>query len=228
MRKLLVFLIFLLVLVVAADRGLHYALEREIANRAAQQYEMATEPEVTIGGFPFLTQVAAGSYDEVHIVTGALTVNEVQLERVDATLRDVRAPVGELLSNPSITAGSVDARVMLPYSELQKRLPEGIVIETDNGAPRITGDLAVSGFSVPVQSDIEVAVDGDTVNVTPTNVQVGESQIDISAVVTERLTFSLQLPQLPFDVRVTGVEALPNGVELSGEGTDVPLAGVAQ
>ncbi|GAB3206854.1 DUF2993 domain-containing protein [Marinactinospora thermotolerans] len=224
MRKFLVFLIFLLVVLVAADRGLHHAAQSEIAKRVSQQYELASEPEVTIGGFPFLTQFFGGEYSEINIVTGAMTVNDVQLERVDATFTGVQAPLADLLSTPQVTAEQGQAKVMLPYSELQKRLPEGIVVETDNGTPRITGDLAVGGFSIPIESDIEITIDGDTLTMTPTNVSAGGNQIDLGSV-AERLSLTVAVPPLPFDFQITGVEALPNGVELSGEGSDIPITG---
>ncbi|MBB4934160.1 hypothetical protein F4561_004980 [Lipingzhangella halophila] len=223
MRKILVLLIFLLIVLVVADRGLHYAAQNEIANRVSQQYDMASEPEVTISGIPFLTQAVSGEYSEVRIVTGALTVGEVQLERVDITAHDVEAPLGDLLSEPKVTAGAADAQVMLPYSELQKQLPEGIVIENENGQPRVSGDLAVLGFSVAVAADIEVTAEGDTFAITPSNIEVGESPVDVGAAVEEKLTASAPAPQLPFDLQVTEVEEQPNGVEVSAEASDIDL-----
>ncbi|MFC4562693.1 DUF2993 domain-containing protein [Nocardiopsis mangrovi] len=225
MRKFLVFLVFLLIMVAVADRGLHYAAQSEIATRVGQQYEMASEPEVTIGGFPFLTQAIGGEYSEIHIVTGAITVDDIQLERVDVTAQDVRAPLGDLLTEPSVVAGSAEAKVMLPYSELQRRLPEGIVIENEDGSPRMTGDFAEGGYSVPVSAELEVAISDDTITMSPTDIQIDESPFDIAAVAQERLTLAFPVPQLPFGLQVTGIEALPNGVEVSAEGTEVPLVG---
>ncbi|GAA3728233.1 hypothetical protein HDA32_000221 [Spinactinospora alkalitolerans] len=224
MRKFLVFLIFLLVVLVAADRGLHYAAQSEIAKRVSQQYEMVGDPEVTIGGFPFLNQAVSGEYSEIHIVTGAMTVGEVQLERVDATLNDVRAPLDELMSEPNIVAGTANATVMLPYSELQKRLPEGLVIETENGTPRITGDIAYQGFSVGIESDIGIDVDGGTVMVTPSNISVGDAPIPTSWI-EDQLAIAFEMPPLPFDLQLTGIKALPNGVQATAEGTDVQITG---
>ncbi|MDA8369222.1 MAG: DUF2993 domain-containing protein [Nocardiopsaceae bacterium] len=225
MRKFLVFLVFLLIMLVVADRGLHYAAQSEIAKRVSQQYEMSAEPEVTIGGFPFLTQAISGEYSEIQIVTGAITVDEVQLERVDVTARDVEAALSDLMTEPKVVAGTAEATVMLPYSELQKRLPEGIVIENVNGEPRMTGDLAVSGVSVPVSADLDIGVEDDTFTATPSGIEVGEAPIDVSAVVSERLTISFPIPRLPFDLQVTGIEALPNGIEVSAEASDLALVG---
>ncbi|PSK99610.1 Protein of unknown function (DUF2993) [Murinocardiopsis flavida] len=224
MRKFIVFLILLLLVVVAADRLLLYAAQSEVAKQVDAQYQTASEPEVVIGGFPFLTQAFSGEYSEIQVVTGALTVQDIQLERIDATARGVKAPLGDLLTEPKATASTLDAKVMLPYSELQKRMPEGIVIETENGTPRISGDLAVLGYSVPIEGELKVSVDGDTVTVTPGKLKVDGGQIGAEQA-QERLKFSFPLGELPFDLQVKDIEALPNGVQLSGTAKDVPLIG---
>ncbi|GAB3439482.1 DUF2993 domain-containing protein [Streptomonospora sediminis] len=225
MRKFLVVLIFVLIVVAVADRGLHYAAESEIASRVEQQYEMSSEPEVTIGGFPFLTQAFGGEYDRIRIVTGAIVVEDVQLERVDVTARDVKAPLSDLMTQPSVVAGTAEAKVMLPYSELQKRLPEGIVIENENGKPRMSGDLALGQYSTPVTADLNVSVEGDTIAVTPSNVEVGQNQLGNTGLVEDMLAMQVPVPEMPFGLEVAGIEALPNGVEVTAQAEDVQLVG---
>lgn len=225
MRKFLVLLVFVLIIVVVADRALHYAAQNEIAKRVSQQYEMSTEPEVTIAGIPFLTQAIGGEYSEINIVTGALTVEQVQLERVDVTASDVEAPLGSLMSEPEAVADTAEATALLPYSEVQKRLPEGIVIENEDGQPRISGDLAVSGYSVPVSADLEISIEENTLRVTPTGVEVGEAPIDIGSSAEERLSAELAVPPLPFGLTATGIDTRPNGVKVQAEGSDVQLVG---
>ncbi|WP_017557948.1 LmeA family phospholipid-binding protein [Nocardiopsis baichengensis] len=225
MRKFLVFLVFLLILLAVADRGLHSAAQSEIAKRVGAQYEMSSEPEVAIGGFPFLTQAVGGTYSEISIVTGAMVVNDVQLERVDMTARDVHAPLSALMSEPSAVAESADARVMLPYSELQQRLPEGIVIETEDGEPRMAGDLSMGGFSTPVSAGLDISAEGETVTLSPRDVQIGEAGLDLGDQVAQRLTATVTIPRLPFGLQIKGIEALPNGVEVAAEATDVQLVG---
>ena len=224
MRKFLVLLIFLLVLLAVADRGAHYAAESEIAKRISYQYEMAAKPEVTIGGFPFLTQAIGGNYQEIHVVTGAMTVEEVQVDRVDVTLTDVQAPFADLLTEPRVVAGGVEGTVLLPYSELQKRLSQGIVIETANGTPRMSGDLAYQGFSVSLSSEFRIEVNGDELTVTPDNIELGEEFVPVSTV-ESMLTLTMKLPRLPFDLEVTGVELLPNGIQATAVGSNVPIVG---
>ncbi|MDS1271912.1 DUF2993 domain-containing protein [Lipingzhangella sp. LS1_29] len=229
MRKVLVVgVLVLLALVVAADRGLHYATENEVGNQVARQYPMTAEPDVTIGGFPFLTQVIAGTYSEVNVVTGAFTYNEVQLERVDVTLTDVEAPLSDLLSGePDIVAEEAEGTILVPYSELQQRIQrEGMTIEQEGGTPRITGDFAHGGISVSVQSDLELAVEESTISVSPRNIEVsGDVPIDVD-LVEDSLAFELPLGELPFGLRVTDIQTEPNGLEVTAEGEDVPVAGV--
>jgi len=226
MRKFLVFVIFVLIALVITDRGLHYAAESEISARVEQQYKMSSEPEVTIGGFPFLTQAVSGHYDEIRIVTGAIVVEGVQLERVDIIARDVSAPLSDLMTQPSVVAGTARAKVMLPYSELQKRLPEGIVIENEDGEPRLSGDLALGQYSTPVTADLEVAVEGKTIAVTPSDIELGQNEFGDMGIVEDMLQMQVPVPEMPFGLEVTSIEALPNGVEVSAEASDVELAGV--
>jgi hypothetical protein len=224
MRKLLVILILLVIAIVIADRALLYGAESELGKRVNQEYPMDSEPEVDIRGIPFLTQAISGEYSEITMVTGAFTYQDIQFERVDVTLHDVEAPLSDMLSTPSATAGHAEGAALLPYSELQRRLPEGMAIEQEGGEPRLAGDLPIQGFSVPVESGIEISVEDSVLTVTPTEVEVGEAAIDVSGV-ADQLAFSFPVDGLPFDLQISAVEALPNGVQISVEGSDVPIAG---
>lgn len=228
MRKVLVVgVIVVLAVVVAADRGLHYATENEVGNQISSQYPMTAEPEVTIGGFPFLTQALGGTYEEINVVTGAFTFNEIQMERVDVTLTDVDAPMAELMSStPEIVAGTAEGTILVPYSELQQRIQrEGMTIEQEGGVPRITGDFAHGGISVSVQSDLELSVENSTISVAPQNIEVsGDVPIDVD-LVEDALAFEVPLGELPFGLELTDIESQPNGVEVSARGEDVPITG---
>ncbi|QVQ50627.1 DUF2993 domain-containing protein [Spiractinospora alimapuensis] len=222
MRKLLVLLILLAIALVGTDRALLYGAESELAKRVSQQYPMDAEPDVDIGGFPFLTQAFGGTYSEINLVTGAFAYEEIQFERIDVTLYDVEAPLADLMTSPTASARSAEGTALLPYSELQRRLPEGLSIEQEGGEPRISGDLAIQGFSVPVESGIEISVADSVLTVTPTDIEIGEAMVDLGGVGDE-LAFDFPVDDLPFDLAITDVEALPNGVQITVEGTDIPL-----
>ncbi|GHC95831.1 hypothetical protein GCM10007079_47730 [Nocardiopsis terrae] len=228
MRKFLVVLLILLaVLVVAADVGARSLAQNTLAERLAQQMEMSEEPDVSIEGWAFLPQVLGGTYTEVNIRAASATMSGVTVERVDATASDVEAPLSDLMDQPTVTAGRVDGSFVVPYAYFDPHLPEGMTISTQDGEPRISGELAIPelGISAPVSAGGEFTVDGDNLSVTPVDIQVGDAPIDVSGAVAGMLTFSAQVPNLPFGLTVTDMEATSSGLKVTGTGDDVPLMG---
>lgn len=227
MRAFVVFLVFLLIVVVVADRALHSAAQNMIAERVAQQTGMTEEPDVGIGGFAFLPQAVRGTYSEITISADSMQIGEYTLEQVDVLAEDVDAPLSDLLTQPQVVAGSMTGSTVLPYSEVVQELPEGVAIENENGQPRLTGEVAVPqwGISVTVSSGAEFAVEENTLYVRPVDLEIGDAPVDISGLVEGMLVQAYAIPQLPFGLRITDVEATPSGVRFSGEGEDVPLMG---
>lgn len=228
MRKILVvFLILLAALVVVADVGARSFAQNTLAERLSQQMEMSKEPDVSIEGWAFLPQVISGTYTEVDIRADSATMGGVTVEKVEATASDVEAPLSDLMDQPTVTAGRVDGSFVVPYAYFNPHLPEGMTISTENGEPRISGELALSGLdlSTSVSAGGEFSVDGDTLSVTPVDIEVGDAPVDVSGVVTNMLSFSAQVPELPFGLTATDMEATSSGLKITGTGNDVPLMG---
>lgn len=228
MRKfLVVFLILLAVLVVAADVGARSFAQNTLAERLAQQMEMSEQPDVSIEGWAFLPQVISGTYTEVNIKADSATMGGVTVEKIEATASDVEAPLSDLMNEPTVTAGRVDGSFVVPYAYFNPYLPEGMTISTENGEPRISGELAFPelGLSTSVSTGGEFTVDGDTLYVTPIDIEVGDVPFDVDSVVTNMLTFSAQVPELPFGLTATDMEATSSGLKITGTGKDVPLMG---
>ena len=80
MRKLLIALVVLVVLFVAVDRIGVVLAEDQIASRIATAYNLPTDPGVSITGFPFLTQVVSGNYQQIGV-----TADEIQTNGVTCT-----------------------------------------------------------------------------------------------------------------------------------------------
>jgi hypothetical protein len=97
---LIVLLLVLLGLLVVADRVGASMAEREIGDQIKQELVAqgleTSPPEVSVGGFPFLTQVLAGEYESISIqlrdVEGTLEGEGVRLPRLDVEARTVTAP----------------------------------------------------------------------------------------------------------------------------------------
>ena len=101
MRKFLILLLILVILLVAADRISVYVAQRKVASRLAGAYNLSTPPSVTIQGFPFLTQVVAGRYDQVDVTLSSVTAGGVEMRDLRARFTGVHAPLVRLLGNGS-------------------------------------------------------------------------------------------------------------------------------
>jgi ABC-type lipoprotein release transport system permease subunit len=85
----LVTLIVLLVLLVVADRVAVAYADNQFATQIQKQ-GFSSKPHVTIEGFPFLTQVAARRFDNVHITANNEQAGPVTIDNINATMRGIK------------------------------------------------------------------------------------------------------------------------------------------
>ncbi|MBO3747319.1 DUF2993 domain-containing protein [Streptosporangiaceae bacterium NEAU-GS5] len=227
MRKLLVFLIVVAVLLVVVDRVAVVGVQREIASQIEAKYNLAATPTVEIKGIPFLTQAFQGRYEEIAIGMGAVTQNGVRLERVDATLFGVSAPLMQLIQDAEkadIRAERVTGTVVISIASLSARAPRGIkVAGTNNGTVRISGNLSVLGQSVPVTADMKIDVVSAGIRLTPTKVEFANGASLANA--ARLVSFTYPVKNLPLNLKITKVTTTSNGLAVQGTATDVPLKG---
>src|SRR6185437_9632929 len=99
---LLVLLLIVLGVLVIVDRVAAGEAEKQIAQQSRKQLtardvSTPSDPKVSIGGFPFLTQVLAGKYDKITISIAQPKVNNVQLDKLDVVANTVRADAQSFL-----------------------------------------------------------------------------------------------------------------------------------
>src|SRR5215472_8248092 len=99
MRKLLIAVVVLAVLFVAADRISVAIAENEVSDRIAAAYGLPSKPGVSIGGFPFLTQVAAGNYHQVDVFAGRVQADGATLDNLRSDFTGVHASLGQMLGH---------------------------------------------------------------------------------------------------------------------------------
>ncbi|MEU3163761.1 DUF2993 domain-containing protein [Streptosporangium sp. NPDC006930] len=226
MRKLIGFLLLLLVLVVILDRVAVAGVQREIATQATAKYDLSAPPEVTIEGIPFLTQAIAGRYEEVNVAAGAMTVSGIRLSSVDFTLRGVTAPLEDLVLRPrqvDMRAERVEGAVVVPVETINQRAPRGIKVEVAGDALNLSGEITVLGQKVPVKADLKVEIAEGGLQLTPGKVTLGGG---IPVPNPERfINYRIPIGKLPYNLKLTEVKAVPEGLRISGEASDVPLRG---
>ena len=101
MRKLLIVIPLLIVVLIAIDRAGVLLAEREIGTRVQSAYDLPTRPGVSVHGFPFLTQVASGNYQEIDVSINAAKADGVQVRDIHARFTGVHAPLSLLFGQNS-------------------------------------------------------------------------------------------------------------------------------
>lgn len=243
LRTLLVIVVVLGGIFVIVDRvAVHFA-EGETADRLRASENLAATPDVSIKGFPFLTQLAGGFLDEVEVgiddyrATAGDGAQEIRIDDLRAAMRDVEFSGGF----GSAVAGSATGTATVSYDELLKTAKSGdtqvapgvtaeIVGLSDGGNGKIKVEVRASVLGTELPEPVSVlssvtVVDGRTVRVKADGlpefggVAVAESRV-------RRITdFEQRIDGLPGGIRLEKVEAAQGGVDITVKGSDVRLAG---
>ncbi|MEV3990692.1 DUF2993 domain-containing protein [Streptomyces sp. NPDC049837] len=228
LRILLITAVILGGLFTIGDRlAVNYA-ESEAAERiAANQGLAAGSADVSIKGFPFLTQVMGKELDQVDVTLTGVEASaggrKVRVTEMDAALKNVR-----LKNNFSTAvAASASGTARISYADLAKASGEDVTLGYGgNGKVKVTGsvELPVLGsVTRSVLSSVSV-VGGETIRVRADKVP-GEGIPGLEDRVRERTDFDRQVGGLPAGLKLTKVEATPEGLTVTVTGTDVVLAG---
>lgn len=242
LRILLVVVVILGGLFVAADRlAVHFA-EGEAADKVKATENLDRTPDVSIKGFPFLTQVANGELDDVQVRIKdyeAATGKGEQTIRIDDLKADMR---GVTFSGDysSATAATATGTATIGYDELLRaakseptRVAPGITARVvglsdgGNGKIKVAVEATVLGTRLPKPVSVlsSVTVHGNEVGVKADalpafgGVRLAEGRI---RAITD---FQQAIDQLPGDIRLDSVRAAPDGVEITVKGAHVKLAG---
>lgn len=240
LRILLIVVVILGGLFVIADRvAVHFA-EDEVADKLRTTENLATTPDVSIKGFPFLTQVVDGELDDTEVgiqdyeaATGTAG-GKIRIATIKADFKGV-AFSGDY---NSATAATASGTATIAYDELLKAAKSqpteifpGVTAQVvglaDGGNGKIKVNIQVTALgkstTYPVLSTVTV-VDGDTVKVHADNlpnlvVEVAEGQVRS---ITD---FEQKIDDLPGGIKLDKVQAAEDGVEISVRGSNVELAG---
>ncbi|MEV5557959.1 DUF2993 domain-containing protein [Nonomuraea wenchangensis] len=221
MRKLIVFLIVLVILLVAVDRVAAAGVERDLANRIAAAADLSGTPKVTIEGIPFLTQAVSGRYPEVRFDLGTLTYGGVPVKNLRGAAYDVTAPLADVLQNRAdIRAGRLTVSGTLTRATIDKYAPRGVKIGGNGQRLTASGEVTLGANKVKFDAELRVSViDGQ--------IRLQAEKIEgVPAALAQFVSIPIPFKgDLPFDVKVTRVRSVAEGLEFTAEATDVPLRG---
>ncbi|KAB8188737.1 DUF2993 domain-containing protein [Nonomuraea phyllanthi] len=221
MRKLVYSLIVLVILLVAVDRVAVAGVERDLANRIAASTDLSGTPTVTIEGIPFLTQAVSGHYQEVRFDLGTFDYGGVPVKNLRGAAYDVTAPLADILQNrANVQAGRVTVSGTLTRKTIDKYAPDGVKIGANGERLTASGELTVGATKVKFNAEMRVEVADGGIRLRAEKIEGVPDQL--AQFVAYTIPFK---GKLPFDVKVTGVKSVPDGLEFSAEASDVPIRG---
>ncbi len=220
-----------------AARELRAQVVAEMSDRGVQYQTM----DVGVGGFPFLTQVANGHYDEITIEMGDVRLPAgsgagARLPWLNVVARGVDADTAQLVEGTaSVIADEVTGTAVVSFQTLQtladfSRFQLSDVTFTEaNGALQVTGSARIATITVPISAQAVISVvDGefdvrlrDAKAVGVQAPQIAKNYLDglVERSVTARL------PPLPFGLTLDRVSVAPDGLSITATGRNVPLVG---
>lgn len=241
LRILLILVVILGGLFVIADRVAVNFAEDEAAEKVRTTEGLSTTPNVSIKGFPFLTQVASGELDDVEI---GIKDYEAAAGSGDETIRisDMKADMrGVEFSGDysSATARTATGTATIGYADLLKAakseptdISPGVSAKVvglsagGNGKIKVTVEATVLGKKLPEPVSVlsTVSVKGDTVQVRADSIPgLG---VDLAENAVRSVTdFQQAIDDLPGGIKLDKVEGGKDGVEITVKGSDVKLAG---
>jgi len=236
-RRVLVVLVVLGALLLVADRVAAWAAQRAVADHVATElanYQVDSQPpEVTIGGVPFLTQVAAGRLDSVTLRLRDVGSEGVTLPLVELTASGVTADASTLIEREGpIDAEQVDGSATIGYASVTALtdVPELGLSAGEDGSVRVRVPAELAGEPVTVIGTAEVSVTGGAVQLRVLDLAVeGVPELPSQAQplvsdLAQRLSVTVPLPPLPYGLTVQSVRAEPAGLAVAVRAQNVPLA----
>jgi LmeA-like phospholipid-binding len=221
MRRIVIGLIATVAVLLAADRISLYVAERAAAKTIQNSEHLDSRPDVHVGGFPFLTQLATGKYDEITITATDVPVGGksklLEISEVEVVLHTLT--VSRSFSH--FHAERADATGLVTYAELSTALGVDVVY-AGQGRVRATNSVNIAGTRVHATVTARPRLTGTSLSFVGTSVQ-NAGELGELATATLNRVFDVHIPlrAIPFHVRVTSLHADERGIEISLTGRNL-------
>jgi len=225
-RRYAIVIVIVILLLVALDFAARVVAENVIASKIEHQ-GLQHKPDVTIDGFPFLTQVASRDFERVNLTASDQTAGPVTITTINATARNIKL---NSFAFSSGTIGSLSGTALISFSSLGNALtqqvgPLGSLLNgaglnlTDAGSHRVKASLNVLVVSGSATWRVTL-LSGSRLNITLVN-----SSGLPSSLLGSIQDISLQLPKLPLGLTIDSVQVSPAGLVGRVSATNVPFSG---
>jgi hypothetical protein len=203
MKRIVITAVVVVAVLVGLDFAAAAVAEYQVSTRMQAQLSLPSEPDVRIGGFPFLLQAVAGDYRKVDVYAEKLDVGELTDLGMHALLYHVRVPLTDVLTGSvrGLRVDQAEGSVLVTKEDLANMLPgtKRLRVEpvndftldearqgADNAAPgstlagvdpdhavRLVGTITVLGQPVTASVIAVLEMSGKEIQISPRDIRVG-------------------------------------------------------
>jgi LmeA-like phospholipid-binding len=210
-------LIVVVLVLVGADRAANAYAENRMASQIQSSLALSGKPTVTIQGFPFLTQLAAETFNTVDVNASNETAGpggQLDIASLTATLHGMH-----IHGTNSATVDQFTASALVTFTALAHAggIPQGITLSA-GGPNQIKATVDILGFSSDATAQVT---------------QVGDNKINIKItnfagvpadVLGNLVDFNVSIPKLPAGVTIKNISVTQQGLRINAAGTNTTLS----
>jgi hypothetical protein len=209
----LIIVVVLAGLAVVGDRIAASYAEHRIASEIQKQ-GFGTRPDVTIYGFPFLTQVLDRHFPHAHMTARNVHEGPLNISRIDGDVREVRVDSGFRKG----TIGSVDGTATVSFGDLTKAAGQPDLALTAAGPNTVKAEVDLGVTTAEATAQITKV--GNKIRVHAVSVE-GFSLSDLG----DDLDFTVPVSGLPMGLTFKSLTVSSKGVALRITGSHLKFSG---
>ena len=210
-------LIVIVLVLVIGDRAANAYTENRMASQIQSSLALSGKPDVTIQGIPFLTQLAARTFNTVDVNASNETAGpagQLEIANLTATLHGMH-----IHGTNSATVDQFTASALVTFTALAHAggIPQGITLSA-GGPNQIKATVDILGFSSDATVKV-TQVGGNKINVRVTD--FGGVPADVLGSLTD---FNITIPKLPAGVTIQSISITQQGLRITAAGTNTTLS----
>ena len=210
-------LLVIVLVLVGGDRAANAYAEDQMASQVQSSLALSGKPNVTIQGFPFLTQVAARTFNTVDVNASNETAGpggQLQIASLTATLHGMH-----IHGTNSATVDQFTASALVTFTALAHAggIPQGITL-APAGPNQLKATVDILGFSSDATAKV-TQVGDNKINVKITD--FGGVPADVLGSLTD---FNISIPKLPAGVKIQSISITQQGLRITATGTNTSLS----
>jgi hypothetical protein len=210
-------LLVIVLVLVGGDRAANAYTEDQMASQIKSSLALSGKPSVSIAGFPFLTQLAARTFNTVNVNASNETAGpggQLEIASLTATLHGMH-----IHGLNSATVDQFTASALVTFTALAHAggIPQGITLAPD-GPNQIKATVDILGFSSEATAKV-TQVGNDKINVKITD--FGGVPADVLGSLTD---FNISIPKLPAGVKIQSISITQQGLRITASGKNTTLS----